>query len=165
MLGTRSRRHLFGAVLDRTRQLQEAHRVTAAAAAAAAASPPGDGHIFGFSSTGSGGAPPDSTHGTETASSAPESAVAAAQLLHAALESALLPRLEAMEGRIVRRMEVSWGTRCMARAGRRHQCGFHLGPGNRANRRVHASPLSPISDNQMAPAGSPVVWDVTLLCR
>ncbi len=104
---TRSRLHPFGGALARTRQQQQARIVIGGAATAAAQ---GDDDILGRNS---GGAPQDSTHGSETAASASAnanaaSAVAAAHLLRAALE-AMKGEMGAMEGRIVKRMEVRLG--------------------------------------------------------
>ncbi len=104
----------FGGALARTRQQQQQARLViggAAAATAAAASPQGDDGILGRNN--GGGAPQDSsTQGSGAAASASANADAAPQL---ALEAAL-PRPEAvegevgaMEGRIVKRMEVRLG--------------------------------------------------------
>ncbi len=107
----RSMPHPLGGALARARQQQQARRAIGDAAAAAA-SPQGDDGVLGRNS---GGAAQDSTQGSEHAASAnvPASADAAAQL---ALEAPLLPRPEAvegeggaMEGRIVKRVEVRLG--------------------------------------------------------
>ncbi len=106
MLHSRSRPQPTGGALGRTRRQQQERSATGGAAAAAASSPQGVDDIFGISA---GGAPQDSTHGSEAAASASAnaSAVAAARLLCGALEAALLRGacLEAMEGRIVEAVE------------------------------------------------------------